>query len=435
MNVSVFGMGYVGCVTAACLAKAGHRVMGVEVNPEKLDALRSGSVPFVEPGLSDVVAREVACGRLQSTADAMVAVQQSSLSMICVGTPSLPSGELDPSALEHVCRQIGAALAAKRDFHLVVVRSTVLPSALERCRTLIETAGNVKHAEQFALAVNPEFLREGSAIDDFEHPPFTIVGADRRQDAESVAQVYSHLEAPVFLTDPKTAQLVKYASNLFHATKIVFANEIGRLCKGLGVDSQRMMEIFCADTKLNVSAAYLRPGFAYGGSCLPKDLLAITAFARTNHISLPLVEHLQVSNRQQIELGLQMILDSGKSSVGFLGFSFKPNTDDLRQSPHVALVEALVGKGKQVRIFDPNIHFSRLIGANRRFIDSAVPHVVQLLVDRLEDVLDTCDCLVIANRDPQYARVPAMVRPDQTVVDLVHIVDDAGPGEYRGISW
>lgn len=435
MNVSVFGMGYVGCVTASCLAKAGHRVIGVEVHPEKLEALRTGSVTFVEPGLSDVVAREVACGRLCATDDAMTAVQESSLSMICVGTPSLPSGELDPSALEHVCRQIGAALATKRDFHIVVVRSTVLPNVLDRCQTLIETAGNVKHEEQFALAVNPEFLREGSAIDDFEHPPFTVVGADRRHDAECVAHVYSHLDAPVHLTDRRTAVLVKYASNLFHATKIVFANEVGRLCKGLEIDSHRVMEIFCADTKLNVSAAYLRPGFAYGGSCLPKDLQAITAFARTHHISLPLVEHLHESNRRQIELGLQMILDSGKATVGFLGFSFKPNTDDLRQSPHVALVEALIGKGKQVRIFDPNIQFSRLLGANRRFIDNAVPHVVQLLADRLEDILDSCDCLVIANRDAQYARVLSMVRPDQVVVDLVHIVDGAVQGDYRGISW
>jgi GDP-mannose 6-dehydrogenase len=434
MNVSVFGMGYVGCVTAACLAKAGHRVIGVEIQPEKLDALRSGSVPFVEPGLNELVAREAASGRLRSTDDATAAVEQTSLSMICVGTPSLPSGEPDPSALEHVCRQIGVALSVKRAFHIVVVRSTMLPGALERCRALIDEAGNVTR-EQFAMAVNPEFLREGSAIDDFEQPPFTVIGADRRQDAECVARVYSHLDAQLYLTDPSTAQLVKYASNLFHATKIVFANEIGRLCKVLGIDSHRMMDIFCADTKLNVSAAYLRPGFAYGGSCLPKDLMAITAFARTNHLSLPLVEHLHESNRQQIDLGLQMILDSGKATVGFLGFSFKPNTDDLRQSPHVSLVEALIGKGKQVRIFDPYILFSRLMGANRRFIDNAVPHVVQLLVDRIEDVLDTCDCLVIANRDAQYARVPSLVRPDQVVVDLVHIGNGASPGDYRGLSW
>jgi GDP-mannose 6-dehydrogenase len=435
MNVSVFGMGYVGCVTAACLAKAGHRVIGVEVHPEKLEALRSGSVPFVEPGLSDVVEQQVASGRLRSTDDATEAVHQSFISMICVGTPSLPSGEVDPSALEHVCRQIGAAISTKRDSHMVVIRSTVLPNAVERCYKLIESTGKPKGEEQFALAVNPEFLREGSAIDDFEHPPFTIVGADRRRDAERVAHVYSHLDAPVFLTDARTAQLVKYTSNLFHATKIIFANEIGRLCKGMGVDSHKMMEIFCADGKLNVSAAYLRPGFAYGGSCLPKDLQAITAFARANHISMPLIEHLHESNRQQIDIGLQMILDSGKSIVGFLGFSFKPNTDDLRHSPHVALVEALIGKGKQVRIFDPNIHFSRLIGANRRFIDSAVPHVLQLMVDRLEDVLETCDCLVIANRDPHYARVLSKVRADQVVIDLVHIGDGAVPGGYRGMSW
>jgi GDP-mannose 6-dehydrogenase len=435
MKVSVFGMGYVGCVTAACLAKAGHEVIGVEVHPEKLAALRSGSVPFVEPGLSDLVARGVASGRLRTSDDAVAAVAQSSLSMICVGTPSLATGQLDPSALERVCQQIGAGLAAKRDFHVVVLRSTVLPGEWDRCSRLIAAAAAPRHEEDFALAVNPEFLREGSAIHDFEHPPFTIIGAIRQQDAECVAKLYSHVDAPLYLTDSKTAQMVKYASNLFHATKIVFANEIGRVCKEMGVDSHRMMEIFCADTKLNVSAAYLRPGFAYGGSCLPKDLHAITAFARTSHLSLPLVEHLDESNRQQIDLGLQMILNSGKSSVGFLGFSFKPNTDDLRQSPHVALVEALIGKGKQVRIFDPNIHFSRLLGANRRFIDDAVPHVVQLLVDRLEDVLEACDCVVIANRDPHYTRALSMIRRDQVVVDLVHISDGEIAGDYRGISW
>jgi GDP-mannose 6-dehydrogenase len=436
MNVSVFGMGYVGCVSAACLAKMGHAVVGVEVQPEKVEILKSGAAPFVEPGLAALIREQIETGALDATSDHRLAVQHADISLICVGTPSLPSGQLDASAIDSVCRQIAAALANKAEFHTIVIRSTVLPGTIERCATTIEDVSGKVAGYDFAVAVNPEFLREGSALEDFWHPAFTVIGAERRQDAERVASLYERIDAPVFLTDVGTAQMVKYASNMYHATKIVFANEIGRIAKAAGVDSHRVMEIFCQDTKLNVSAAYLRPGYAYGGSCLPKDLHAITAFARENHISVPLLERLHESNRQQVELGIQAVLDTGKHTVGILGFSFKPNTDDLRQSPHVALVEALIGKGKRVRVFDPYIQYSRLMGANRRFIDSAVPHVVELFAESSDEILQTCDCVVVANRDPLFEPVLDRVRDGQIVVDLVRLRNaPTTSGNYRGLAW
>jgi GDP-mannose 6-dehydrogenase len=436
MNVSVFGMGYVGCVTAACLAKSGHHVIGVEVQREKVEILQSGAAPFMEPGLTELIAEEVRTSALEATSDAYAAVQQTDISLICVGTPSLPSGQLNASAVENVCRQIADALKQKSTFHTIVLRSTVLPGTVERCAALLEQVSGKVHGSDFAVAFNPEFLREGSALEDFWNPPFTVVGAHRRQDAERIAGLYSGVAAPVFLTDPGTAQMVKYASNLYHAAKIVFANEIGRICKAAGIDSHQVMDIFCRDTKLNVSAAYLRPGYAYGGSCLPKDLQAMTAFARENHIPVPLLERLHESNRQQVEIGIQAVLETGKQTVGVLGFSFKPNTDDLRESPHVALVEALIGKGKRVRVFDPYIQYSRLMGANRRFIDAAVPHVVELFTDSTDEILQTCECVVVANRDPLFEPVLDKIRDGQVVVDLVRLRTGANQrGTYRGLAW
>jgi GDP-mannose 6-dehydrogenase len=436
MNVSVFGLGYVGCVTAACMAKTGNTVVGVELQPEKVAIVNSGAAPFMEPGLSDLIAEQVKRGALSATSDPDAAVLRTELSLICVGTPSLPSGQLDASALANVCAQIGKALRAKTDFHIVVVRSTVLPGTIESCIAVLERASGKTSGMDFAVAFNPEFLREGTALADFWDPPFTVIGADDPNVAKIVGKLYAGVDAPTLLTDTGVAQMVKYAANLYHATKIVFANELGRICKAAGVDSHKVMEIFCQDTKLNVSAAYLRPGYAYGGSCLPKDLHAITAFGRENHIPLPLLERVHESNRQQIELGIQTVLDTGKQTVGVLGFSFKPDTDDLRQSPHVALVEALIGKGRRVRVYDPYIQYSRLMGANRRFIDAAVPHVVDLFTESLDEVARNCECIVIANRDKRFEPVLDMVRDHQIVVDLVRLPNAPNRrGQYIGLAW
>jgi GDP-mannose 6-dehydrogenase len=436
MNVSVFGLGYVGCVTAACMARTGNTVVGVELQPEKVAIVNSGAAPFMEPGLSELIAEQVKRGALSATSDPDAAVLRTELSLICVGTPSLPSGQLDASALDSVCAQIGKALRAKTDFHIVVVRSTVLPGTIERCIAALERASGKSSGMDFAVAFNPEFLREGTALADFWDPPFTVIGADDANVAKIVGKLYAGVDAPLLLTETGVAQMVKYAANLYHATKIVFANELGRICKAARVDSHKVMEIFCQDTKLNVSAAYLRPGYAYGGSCLPKDLHAITAFGRENHIPLPLLERVHESNRQQIELGIQAVLDTGRQTVGVLGFSFKPDTDDLRQSPHVALVEALIGKGRRVRVYDPYIQYSRLMGANRRFIDAAVPHVVDLFTESLDEVARHCECIVIANRDKRFEPVLDMVRDNQIVVDLVRLPNAPNRrGKYIGLAW
>ena len=436
MKVSVFGLGYVGCVTAACMAKTGNTVIGVELQPEKVAIVNSGAAPFMEPGLSDLIAEQVKRGVLSATSDPDAAVKQTEMSLICVGTPSLPSGQLDASALENVCGQIGKALQTKTDFHIVVIRSTVLPGTIEGCIAALERASGKTSGMDFAVAFNPEFLREGTALADFWDPPFTVIGADDPNVAKLVGKLYAGVDAPILLTDTGVAQMVKYAANLYHATKIVFANELGRICKAAGVDSHKVMDIFCQDTKLNVSAAYLRPGYAYGGSCLPKDLHAITAFGRENHIPLPLLERVHESNRQQIELGIQTVLDTGKQTVGVLGFSFKPDTDDLRQSPHVALVEALIGKGRRVRVYDPYIQYSRLMGANRRFIDAAVPHVVELFSESLDEVARNCECIVIANRDKRFEPVLDLVGDGQVVVDLVRLPNAPNRrGQYIGLAW
>ncbi len=435
MKLSVFGLGYVGAVTAACLAEAGNEIIGIERVREKVALFRTGRVPFVEPRLPDIIATQVSNGRLEVTEDACQGVLGSDASMICVGTPSLSTGQLDFTALDNVCTQIGQGIAGKSSRHLVVIRSTTLPGTAERCIQLIEQASSKKSGSDFAVLCNPEFMREGTALRDFQTPPFTVIGAEREEDARMIGGLYSHVEAPLFLTDLPTSQMVKYACNLFHALKVVFGNEIGRICRMAGVDGHRVMDIFCADSKLNLSAYYLRPGFAYGGSCLPKDLRAILAFARENHVAVPMLERLEDSNRLQIEQGIQLILDTGAQRIGILGFSFKPNTDDLRESPHVALVEALLGKGRKVCIYDPNINFARLIGANRLFIDRSIPHVVDLLSDNIEEVVANCKCLVIANRDAHFEQIRDRIKPEQVIVDLVGLSKGWTKAEqYRGLA-
>ena len=436
MDVSVFGMGYVGCVSACCLAAAGHRVIGVELNPEKVRILRGGQVPFLEPGLSELAAEQIAAGRLTATTDPAEGVAGSDVSLICVGTPSQPSGVVDLGSIESVCEQIAAALAAKDARHLVVIRSTVPPGTAERCAEQMAGVSGRRSPRDFAVLANPEFLREGSAVADFNDPPFTVIGAEQVEDARQVAELYKHLDAPLLLTDLPTAQMIKYACNLFHATKVVFANEIGRICKAFGVDSHAVMDLLCRDTKLNLSPYYLKPGFAFGGSCLPKDLRAILALARERHVDLPMLEAIDRSNRQQVELGLREVLATGKQRIGVLGLSFKPGTDDLRESPHVAILEALIGKGKDVRVYDRNIVVSRLIGANRRFIDQAIPHLVKLMVDSQDEILAACDCLIVGNRDAEYRDILTRVEPRHVIVDLVRIDQHVRSREgYVGLSW
>ncbi len=435
-RISIFGLGYVGCVSATNLAAAGNTVVGVELVPEKVDAINSGSVPLFEPGLAELAALQVEEKRLSATADTTAGILATDISFVCVGTPSLPSEKIDLSAIEAVCRDIGKAIAQKETRHVVIIRSTVLPGTCDRCVEVIAEASGKSCPEDFAVVSNPEFLREGTALKDYEHPPFTVVGASRPEDAQIVGDLYAHIDAPLFLTDLRTAETIKYACNLFHATKVCFANEIGRICKSLEVDSHAVMEIFCADDKLNLSPYYLKPGYAFGGSCLPKDLRAIMALSREHHVALPMLERILESNRQQVELAIKTVLATGKQKIGMLGFSFKPDTDDLRESPHVALAEALIGRGKNVMIFDPHIQTSRLMGSNRKFIDEKISHVSELMVGSLDEVIESSECIVIGNKDAHYEGILDRVREDQIVIDLVRIDKErTSSGGYHGLSW
>jgi len=419
MRVSVFGLGYVGSVTAACLAKADHEVVGVDVNKEKVAMVNDGVSPIVEPGLKELLAEVVEAGLLKATIAAEEAVWNSDLALICVGTPSRPNGQLDADAITHVGMEIGCALRQRTKPYTVVLRSTVLPGTTERLLIpALEAGTNRKLGASLRVAVNPEFLREGSALNDFEKPPLTLVGCDDSETASLLRSLYAGLQAPFVETTVKTAEMVKYVSNCFHALKVCFANEIGDLCTAFGIEAQEVMRIFRMDRKLNISETYLRPGFAFGGSCLPKDLRALLSAARTLDVSLPLLSTIPVSNDGQIRRGVEAVLKTRKRRVGVVGLSFKPGTDDLRESPMVALVETLIGKGFEVRILDRNVSLARLIGANRRYIEEEIPHIASLMCQDVETLMAQTEVLVIGNACEEAALALAALRPDQIVVDL-----------------
>jgi GDP-mannose 6-dehydrogenase len=438
MRIAVLGLGYVGCVTAAALAAEGHRVHGVDVDAAKVALLASGRSPIIEQGVDELVAEVVADGRLTATTDAAAAIQDAEVSLVCVGTPSTRAGELDLTAVRRVGEDIGRALADHGRDHVVAVRSTMLPGSVTQVVVpAIEAASGRRVGDGIGVCVNPEFLREGSALTDFRDPPFTLIGSDDPTVAAVVARLYAGLDAPVVVTDLGPAELVKYASNAFHALKVTFANEIGLLAKDLGVDSHQVMEVFARDTRLNISPAYLKPGFAFGGSCLPKDVRSLVARGRTRHLDLPVLSAILPSNERHLAHALELVERTGQRRVGMLGLSFKPGTDDLRESPNVALTERLIGKGYDVRIFDRNVSLARIVGANRRYIEEAIPHLSSLLVGDLEAVVDHAEVLVVGVDDPAFAALPDLVRADQHVIDLVR--PDLDPaelrGSYEGIAW
>jgi GDP-mannose 6-dehydrogenase len=438
MRVSIFGLGYVGAVSAACLAKEGHTVIGVDVDPHKLDLIRRGKAPIVEANLEAYLTQAVELGRLTVTDDPTEAVHNTEISLLCVGTPSKENGDLRTDYLERVARHIGEALITKRDYHLVVIRSTILPGTAEEVvLPVLEESSGKRVNEHFGLAVNPEFLREGTAIADFYDPPFTVVGALREEDAETVAALYESVEAPLFLVSIRTAEMIKYACNAFHALKITFANELGMLCKAEGVDSHEVMRIFCADTKLNISCKYLTPGFAFGGSCLPKDLRALTYRARTSDLELPMLEAILPSNRRQIEEVVRRIVRMRKRKVGLFGLSFKPGTDDLRESPLVELAEQLIGKGYRLLIHDPNVSYAALYGSNKAFIEREIPHIREILREDAREVVQHAEVLVIGHLAPATREVIlAEHRENQVIVDLARaLTPEALRGHYVGLYW
>jgi GDP-mannose 6-dehydrogenase len=438
MKVSVFGLGYVGSVSAASFASDGHDVVGVDVNPAKVDSINAGRSPIVEPGLDELMSRVKAEGRLRATTDTDAAVAGTDMSLVCVGTPSRRNGSLDLTYLERVCQEIGAALRDKPSYHVVVVRSTVLPGTThEVVIPALEKGSGKTYGDGFGVAVNPEFLREGSALKDFRQPPLTLVGHNHPADGMGAAALYSAVDAPLVKTSIRVAEMMKYTSNAWHALKVCFANEIGNLCKRLEIDSHQVMDIFCRDEKLNLSPYYLKPGFAFGGSCLPKDVRALQYRAKEMDLDMPVIGSILGSNRLQIEHAIELITESGLKKIGLLGFSFKAGTDDLRESPMVILGEALLGKGYQLKIYDRNVSLARLVGANKQYIEEQIPHLSSLLCDTIDEVIDGSEAIVVGNHGPEFADGVRRCRADQLVVDLVRLPvnRDELAARYEGICW
>ena len=424
MKIAIFGLGYVGSVSAACLADAGHDITGVDVDPHKLSLIRRGRAPVSEPGLDDLLARMVADGRLAVTDDTAAAVQQSDLSLVCVGTPSRRNGSLDTTFLERVIGQIGAALAHGSAYHVVAIRSTVLPGVVaSRLMPLLEDASGRRAGDDVGMCVNPEFLREGSAIRDFRRPPFTIIGATDRRAGDVLEAMYAHLESPVHRVLPDEASMVKYASNAFHAVKVAFANEIGAVCQQLAIDGATVMRIFSEDRDLNISPRYLRPGFGFGGSCLPKDLRAMVHLTRELDVVGPVLGNVLPSNDAHIQRTVDAVLGLRQRRVALLGLSFKVGSDDLRESPFVRLAEILIGKGIQLRIYDPDVAIGDVFGRNRAYIEEHLPHVGQLVSTDLANVVTSSDVIIVAKRLAESGELPALIAPHQTVIDLVGVAE------------
>ncbi len=437
MNVSIFGLGYVGVVSAAALAEAGHTVVGVDTNLTKVEIINAGRSPIIEPGVDELMARGVGAGRIRATTDAEDAILATDVSVICVGTPSASNGSLDLTQVQKVCQEIGLALASKSTRHTIVVRSTMLPGSTDDVVIpALEHASGMKAGEGFGICYNPEFLREGTSLADFGDPPFTLLGTADEAAAEPGRALYASLAAPVIVAPIRVAEMVKYACNAFHATKITFANEIGNIASAMGVDGRHVMSILTQDTKLNISPAYLRPGFAFGGSCLPKDLRALGHQAQRSDVDVPLLSALLRSNAGQVDRALRMIADAGSKRVGVLGFSFKAGTDDLRESPLVELIERLIGKGYAVRVYDRNVSLAHLQGANRAYIEREIPHIASLMAATAEEIIEASDTIVIGNADPAFREAFAGATGRQTIIDLVGMEPgDLLPPGYRGISW
>ena len=437
MKISIFGMGYVGTVSAGCLAQEGHEVIGVDPVPTKVDLINSGNSPIIEEHIGELIAATVKSGRLRATCDQEQAIRETELSFVCVGTPSQANGNLDLTYIRRVCEQIGKALRKKSSHHTVVIRSTILPGTMRGIVIpVLEEESGKKAGVDFGVCNNPEFLREGSAVKDFNAPPKTVIGESDRVSGDKLATLYAKLDAPLIRTDLETAEMVKYVDNSWHALKIGFANEIGNICKELSIDAHAVMNIFCQDKKLNISPAYLLPGFAFGGSCLPKDIRALTYKAKTHDLELPIMSSILPSNELQVARGLQLIMASGHKRVGILGFSFKAGTDDLRESPMIEVIERLIGKGYDLRIFDRNVNLASLVGANRDFILNRIPHISRLMVNGVEAILSHAETIVIGNHDPEFNDVFGRMKNGQRLVDFVRITDHRSEnGKYDGICW
>jgi GDP-mannose 6-dehydrogenase len=439
LSVSIFGLGYVGSVSAACFASLGHKVIGVDVSRAKVEMLDSGRTPIIEARMSELVAEANKACRLHATTDATAAVLSSEVSFVCVGTPSLKNGKLDLSHIENVAKEFGAAIRQKKTPHVFVLRSTVLPGTTETVvLPILERESGKKCGQDFTVCYNPEFMREGSAVGDFLNPPYTILGASDANHLAPLRELYKDTPGTLYETTIPVAEMVKYFSNCYHALKVGFANEMGTMCKHLGVDAQAVTKIFTSDTKLNISAAYLSPGFAFGGSCLPKDLRAITYKAKELDLKLPLLESLMPSNAEHIDRAVEMVMSTGKKKIAQLGLSFKAGTDDLRESPQVQLIKRLLGEGLEVRVWDEDVSLGRLAGANRQYIEQVIPHIGSVLSADLEEVVRSAEVVILGNKSATKEQLARFLRPAQVVIDLIHL-DRArrpeGVKTYEGICW
>lgn len=424
-----------GCVGAACFASMGHKVIGVDVSPRKVELINQGRPTIIERDIEDLCLKGHESGLLSATGSADEAVAATDISFIAVGTPSSPQGHLNLDYIHAVAREIGRALRHKDTFHIVAVRSTVLPGTNERVGEIIAEESGKERNHHFAVVSNPEFLREGTSVKDFMNPPLTLVGTDCPRAEETFRELYSPLPAEFIATDIRVAEVMKYVNNTFHALKIVFGNEVGNVCKSLGIDSHKVMDIFCRDRQLNISPYYFKPGFAYGGSCLPKDTRAFCTLARDNYIDAPVISHIAKSNDNQKQRAIELITAQGKSRIGVFGLSFKAGTDDLRCSPIVEVVESLIGKGYEIGIYDRNVKVSDLTGTNRQFILDKIPHLHHLVSDNLDAVASEADVLVITNKEKEFAELPARY-PGKIIIDLVRAWDTLDyPGHYEGLSW
>lgn len=435
MNISIFGLGYVGAVSSACLAEQGHRVIGVDVNDSKIKLINNGNAPIVEAGLEQMIKNGVVGKRLHATNSIEEAVKSSEVSIICVGTPSLMNGNINLSYIYSVCEEIAHEIRKKESFHSVVIRSTVKPGTLQTCGEIIEDISGKKINVDFGMASNPEFLREGTAIHDYFNPPYTIFGCSCTETENQLREIYANIDAPIYSLKPKESEMIKYANNSFHALKITFANEIGNISKELGIDGHVVMDIVTKDKKLNLSSYYMRPGFAFGGSCLPKDVRELNYSAKSLDLSTPMLDSLLASNENQIDRAFRMIERAGSKKVGFLGFSFKAGTDDLRESPVLTLIEKLIGKGYELKLYDSNIILSKLTGKNKEFLHAHLPHINKLLETNIEDVINGSEVLVIGTKEDEFKKV---VKEEvvKTIIDLVRIdKEKVSGGNYVGICW
>jgi len=433
MNISIFGLGYVGCVSLGCLAKNGHNVIGIDTNQTKTDLINLGLPTIIEKDLDNIIHDSYKQGRIRATSDYESAVIDSDVSIICVGTPSSEQGHLDLSCIYTTASQIGTAIQNKDSFHIIAIRSTVLPGTNEKVGEMIEQVSGVKRNEGFAVVSNPEFLREGTAVKDFFNPPLTVVGCENEMALNKYLQIYKEIDAPVERTSIHVAEIIKYVNNSYHALKIVFANEVGNICKNLNIDSYEVMRIFCLDTQLNISPYYFKPGFAYGGSCLPKDLKALKTLSHDLYLNTPVIDKIEESNTAQKKLTLERIEKSGKSKILIFGISFKAGTDDLRYSPIVSVVESLIGKGFQIKIYDKNINLSKLVGENKSYIIEKLPHLDNILISNIQEALDWAELVVITNREKEYEEIhiPDNVR----IIDLVRISEFESHPLYEGLLW